>query len=175
MAFRTARESDRLTLAELQPQEARLLKSEFRHESRVAVHERDGYEMLRALTPPLERRGLVLMDPPYESPEEFTALTEALLACHGRWPTGVYALWYPIKDEHARKRFLRGVERSGIRRILLTEFRLGNQVEGLAGSGLLVVNPPWQADAAMRGCLKALVEVLAPDSGSADVSWLVPE
>ena len=175
VALALARDSDRLTLAELQPQEARLLKSEFRREPRVAVHERDGYEMLRALTPPAERRGLVLMDPPYESPEEFTSLTDALLACHGRWPTGVYALWYPIKDEAARKRFLRSVERSGLRRILLTELRLGTQGEGLMGSGMLVVNPPWQADAAMRLCLKGLVEVLAPESGSAEVGWLVSE
>lgn len=175
VALALARDSDRLTLAEIQPQEARLLKSEFKREPRVAVHERDGYEMLRALTPPAERRGLVLLDPPYESPKEFDCLVESVKACHGRWPGGIYALWYPIKDETARKRFLRSMERSGIKRTLLTEFRLGPQGEGLNGSGMLVVNPPWQSDAAMWDCLKDLLQILAPESGSAEVGWLVPE
>ena len=98
-----------------------------------------------------------------------------MTASHGRWPGGVYALWYPIKDEPARRRFLRDMERSGLRRILLTEFRLAAQVEGLAGSGMLVVNPPWQADAQMRELLRALVPLLAPEGGSSEVGWLVPE
>jgi 23S rRNA (adenine2030-N6)-methyltransferase len=175
VALTLARDSDRLTLAELLSQEARLLKAEFKREPRVAVHERDGYEMLRALAPPAERRGLALLDPPYESPQEFEALVQAVVACHGRWPGGVYALWYPIKDEAARKRFLRSMEHSGLRRILLTEFRLGAGGEGLVGSGMLVLNPPWQSDGAMRECLEGLVPVLAPQTGRAEVGWLVSE
>jgi len=175
VAAALARDTDRLTLAELHPVEARALKAEFHGDQRTAVHQRDGYEMLRALVPPPEHRGLALLDPPYESPDEFTWLAEAVIACHGRWPAGIYALWYPIKDEPARKRFLRSLERSGLRRILLTEFRLGPKADALAGSGLLVVNPPWQSDGEMRECLQALVRVLAPDTGSAEVGWLVPE
>jgi 23S rRNA (adenine2030-N6)-methyltransferase len=175
VAAALARDADRLTLAELHPVEARALKAEFQRDQRTAVHQRDGYEMLKALTPPPERRGLTLLDPPYESPEEFAWLVETVTHCHGRWPGGIYALWYPIKDEPARKRFLRSMERSGLRRILLTEFRLGPQADTLAGSGLLVVNPPWQADGEMRACLEALVRVLAPDRGGSEVGWLVPE
>ena len=175
LAADLARESDRLTLAELQPEEARRLKAEFQRDKRTAVHCRDGYEMLRALAPPPERRGLALLDPPYESAAEFERLAEALAACHARWPAGIYALWYPIKDEPARKRFLRGLERSGMRRILLTEFRLATAADALAGSGLLVVNPPWQSEGEMRECLTALVRVLAPGGGSSVVDWLVPE
>ena len=175
VAAALARDGDRLTLAELQPEEARRLKAEFQRDKRVAVHCRDGYEMLQALTPPPERRGLVLMDPPYESADEFTRLVAALVAGHARWPSGIYALWYPIKDEPARKRFLRELERSGLRRILLTEFRLAAAADALAGSGLVVVNPPWQSEAEMRACLDALAKVLAPGSGSALVDWLVPE
>lgn len=175
VAAALAREADRLTLAELHPAEGRALKGEFQRDKRTAVHLRDGYEMLAALTPPPERRGLALLDPPYESPEEFTQLAETVSACHARWPGGSYALWYPIKDESARMRFLRGMERSGLRRILLTELRVSAHADALAGSGLLVVNPPWQSDAAMRDCLEGLLPLLAPDSGGTEVGWLVPE
>lgn len=175
VAAALARAGDRLTFAELQPDEARWLKGEFQRDKRAAVHERDGYEMLAALTPPAERRGLALLDPPYESAEEFARLAAAVTACHGRWPGGVYALWYPIKDESARKRFLRSMERSGLRRILLTEFRISSNADALAGSGLLVVNPPWQADSEIRACLEALLPLLAPDTGGTEVGWLVPE
>jgi len=116
------RPTDRLVLAELHPEEARALKTEFQRDTRAAVHERDGYEMLKALTPPAERRGLVLLDPPYEQPEEFPELVKAVTAAHGRWSGGVYALWYPIKDEPARRRFLRQMEQSGL-------------VSGMSGSG----------------------------------------
>lgn len=169
------RPTDRLVLAELHPEEARALKAEFQRDTRASVHARDGYEMLKALTPPAERRGLVLLDPPYEKPEEFPELVSAVTAAHARWAGGVYALWYPVKDEAARRRFLRQMEQSGLRKILLTEFRLPPHTEGLAGSGMLVVNPPWQLDQEMRACLQALVPVLAPGGGEAVVRWLVPE
>ena len=175
LAAALARESDRLTLAELHPEEAASLKAEFKRDTRVAVHCRDGYEMLTALTPPAERRGLALLDPSYESPGEFERLMAAAVASHARWPGGIHALWYPLKDESARKRFLRSMERSGLRRLLLTEFRLSSQADSLAGSGLLVLNPPWKSDGQMRECLAALMPVLAPGVGGSEVSWLVPE
>lgn len=175
VAAALARESDRLILAELHPEEARALKVEFKRDQRVAVHERDGYEMLQALTPPKERRGLVLMDPPYEKAEEFELAASALVAAHAHWAGGVYALWYPIKDDSARRRFLRRVEQSGLRKLLLTELRRATRADGLAGSGLLVVNPPWQVDAAMRACLEGLKPLLAPEGGETEVRWLVPE
>ena len=175
LAAALARDMDCLTLAELHPEDAQSLKAEFRRDKRTAVHLRDGYEMLSALTPPPERRGLVLMDPPYEVPDEFERLKKTLKSCYGRWPGGTYALWYPLKDEMARTRFLREVERSGLRRILYAELRLSAQTDSLGGSGLLVVNPPWQSEDAMRECLAALAKVLAPETGSARVDWLVPE
>jgi 23S rRNA (adenine2030-N6)-methyltransferase len=175
VAAALARDADRLVLAELHPEEARALKMEFKRDNRVAVHERDGYEMLQALTPPKERRGLVLMDPPYEKAEEFELAVAALVSAHGRWASGVYALWYPIKDDSARRRFLRRVEQSGLRKVLVTEFRLAPRADGLAGSGLLVLNPPWHVDAAIRGCLEGLKPLLAPEGGEFEVRWLVPE
>lgn len=173
IAAALARPGDRLLLAELHPEEAFLLRGELKGVSGAAVHERDGYEMLKALTPPAEKRGLVLMDPPYEKAEEFELATAALKAAHGRWPTGVYALWYPIKDDSAKRRFLRSVEQSGIRKVLVTELHLPSQGGALYGTGMLVVNPPWQFDEAARTHLNALAPLLG--ATHAEVRWLVPE
>ncbi len=170
-----ARPGDRLLLAELHPEEAYLLRGEVQGDKAVAVHERDGYEMLKAFTPPTERRGLVLMDPPYERADEFELAAAALKTAYGRWATGVFALWYPIKDDSARRRFLRKVEVSGMRKVLLTELHLAPQVDALAGTGLLVVNPPWQFDVATRAELAALTPLLASERGHYEVRWLVPE
>jgi 23S rRNA (adenine2030-N6)-methyltransferase len=172
VAAALARPDDRLYLAELHPEEAYLLRGEFQSQKSVAVHERDGYETLKALTPPKERRGLVLMDPPYEKSDEFESAAGALIAAYRHWSTGVYALWYPIKDDSARRRFLRRLEQSGLRKILLTELYLPPQ-EGLSGTGLLVVNPPWQLDETARDCLTALVPILGAERS--EVRWLVPE
>ncbi|HEY4128866.1 MAG TPA: 23S rRNA (adenine(2030)-N(6))-methyltransferase RlmJ [Gammaproteobacteria bacterium] len=172
VAAAMARAQDRLYLAELHPEEAYLLRGEFQRNKAVAVHERDGYEMLKALTPPKERRGLVLMDPPYEKSDEFEMAAGALIAAYRHWSTGVYALWYPIKDDSARRRFLRRLEQSGLRKILLTELYLPPQ-EGLSGTGLLVVNPPWQMDTEARDCLEALAPILGADRS--EVRWLVQE
>ncbi|HEY3645634.1 MAG TPA: 23S rRNA (adenine(2030)-N(6))-methyltransferase RlmJ [Gammaproteobacteria bacterium] len=168
-----SRADDKLFLAELHPEEAYLLRGELMGAANAAVHERDGYEMLKALTPPRERRGLVLMDPPYEKADEFEAAATALKVAHGRWATGIYALWYPIKDDSARRRFLRNVENSGIRKVLLAELTLPVQVEGLYGTGMLIVNPPWQLDIEARQCLSDLVPIL--DAERSEVRWLVEE
>jgi 23S rRNA (adenine2030-N6)-methyltransferase len=173
IAVALGRAEDRLLLAELHPEEAYLLRGEMKSHKTAAVHERDGYEMLKALTPPKERRGLVLMDPPYEKADEFETAAAALIAAHRHWPTGVYALWYPIKDDSARRRFLRRLEQSGLRKILLTELHLPPQEGALSGTGLLVVNPPWQMDSEARECLTALVPLLGAERS--EVRWLVPE
>ncbi|HSN17038.1 MAG TPA: 23S rRNA (adenine(2030)-N(6))-methyltransferase RlmJ [Gammaproteobacteria bacterium] len=173
VAAALARPGDKLFLAELHPEEAYLLRGELKDVAEAAVHERDGYEMLKALTPPKEKRGLVLMDPPYEKADEFESAAAALVAAHGRWPSGVYSLWYPIKDDSARRRFLRRIEQSGLRKVLLTELYLPVQADVLYGSGVLIVNPPWQLDTEARDCLAALAPILGAERS--EVRWLVPE
>ena len=173
IAAALARSEDKLFLAELHPEEAYLLRGELRGSANAAVHERDGYEMLKALTPPKERRGLVLMDPPYERPDEFETVAAVLKSAHSRWPTGVYALWYPIKDDAARRRFLRKLEQSGIRKILLTELTLPAQPDTLYGTGMLIVNPPYKLDEEARQCLQVLVPIL--EAERSEVRWLVEE
>jgi 23S rRNA (adenine2030-N6)-methyltransferase len=173
VAAALSRADDKLFLAELHPQEAYLLRGELQGAANAAVHERDGYEMLKAFTPPKERRGLVLMDPPYEKADEFDTAAAALKTAYARWSTGVYALWYPIKDDSARRRFLRNVEHSALRKVLLTELTLPMQPDALYGTGLLIVNPPYKFDEEARQCLAALVPVLKAERS--EVRWLVPE
>lgn len=173
VAAALARPDDRLFLAELHPQEAYLLRGEMQGVAGAAVHERDGYEMLKALTPPKQRRGLVHIDPPYEKADEFESAAAALKTAHARWPTGLYALWYPIKDDSARRRFLRNVENSRIRKVLLTELTLPAQPEALYGTGMLIVNPPYKVDEEARACLAALVPILGAERS--EVRWLVEE
>lgn len=171
------RERDRLVLAELHPDDARTLKAEFAGDRSVAVHQTDAYLALKAHLPPKEKRGLVLIDPPFEQPDEFTRMAEGLAAAHRRWPTGIYALWYPIKERAAVWRFQDAVEKTGIPKILLAELTWHPEDTHLRlnGAGLMIVNPPWTLDETLRSMLPALHAVLPTTGGGASVSWLTPE
>ena len=97
------RADDRLVACELQPEEAHALTTLFDHDRRVTVRQSDGYAAIKAMLPPKERRGLVLIDPPYEAQdEEFAVILAALKEGLARWPTGIYAIWYPIKQRRTR-------------------------------------------------------------------------
>ncbi len=142
------------------------------------MHERDGYEALLALLPPREKRGLVLLDPPFEQPDEFDRLERALVLAHDRWPTGVYAAWYPIKAGGADGRFLARMAASEIRRQLAVELTVerDDSPGGLNGAGMLIINPPWQLDERLADTLPWLQQRLAAAGrGRQRVSWLVPE
>lgn len=171
-----ARTHDRLVLAELQPDEARLLYTHLRSVAHTAVHTRDGYEMLKALTPPAERRGLALMDPPFERATEFMDMLQAMRATYRRWPEGVYALWYPLKDEPAANHFERELSRLNVRRVLLAELRVAPAgTPGFHGCRLALVNPPWQTEHSMDIALRFLRDTLAPQTGSYRLRWLVSD
>jgi 23S rRNA (adenine2030-N6)-methyltransferase len=158
--------------------EATALRSLTRTDSRAQVHERDGHEALLALIPPKEKRGIVLIDPPYEDPVEFTRLEATILAACHRWSTGIFAVWYPIKQGDAALRFVTRMAASGLRRQLLIELthEQDDLPGGLNGSGLLVINPPYQFDQAMRNCLPWLHRHLSHEGrGRNRVIWSVPE
>lgn len=153
------RPGDRFIACELHPDEALALKREFAGDRAVEVRQTDGYKALKALLPPPERRGLVLIDPPFEAADEFDRLLRALRQGLRRFATGCYALWYPIKDEptaafaHALAAF----------RPLTLELRLGETDPGkLAACGLAVINPPWRFEEAMREALPWIAERLGP-------------
>jgi 23S rRNA (adenine2030-N6)-methyltransferase len=173
------RESDRAVLCETQPDEADRLKKLFAGDARIAVHRRDGYAALDALLPPAERRGLVLIDPPFEAQEaEFDAIQDALSKALTRWPTGIYAIWYPIKLRQQTLPFRRWFVRRKIPKTLCAELLLhpDNSALRLNGCGMILINPPWKFDRLLAELLPALRELLAQSRfGEQRVEWLTGE
>jgi 23S rRNA (adenine2030-N6)-methyltransferase len=182
LAAHVLRDIDRRVFVEQQAEEClalrKLLRQPQHHISNTTVDDGDGYQALSAYLPPKEKRGLVLVDPPFEAADEFKQLEQALIAAAERWPTGVYCLWYPLKAGGLVNPFYAALKRSGLRKLLLAELavRPPDAPLGLNGSGMLILNPPWQLDIALRAAFSELLPVLAPDAQSSScVSWLVPE
>ena len=171
------RRTDRLDLAELHPADCATLTRLFEGDRRVRVYEIDGYRMLKAFLPPRERRGLVLIDAPFEQPDEFGRLLQGLLDACRRWASGVYALWYPVKDPSGVAAFhdaLRDEDR--LPHLLMAELAIGPAHEtGLQHCGMIIANPPWLLYAQLQECLPFLAEVLGRGRGSWRLEWLRPE
>lgn len=173
------REGDRAQLCELQPDEAAHLRNLFRGDSRVAVHERDGYESLKSLLPPREKRGLVLIDPPFEAQDgEFRLIEAALKQAQARWPGGIYAIWYPIKLRQQLAGFYRWLKGSGFSKVLAAELLVhpDNSALRLNGSGMAILNTPWKFERQLEELLPVLSQHLAQGRfGQHSVEWLVKE
>jgi 23S rRNA (adenine2030-N6)-methyltransferase len=160
------------------PKEASALSAALGRQRLVSVIESDGYAALKAQLPPRENRGLVLIDPPYESDLEFDRVLAGLEVGHERWPTGTYCVWYPLTDRAGPLRFRHNLERSGIRRVLdvtLSVLPADAQV-GMSGAGLVIINPPWLLDERLNELLPQMHRLLSPEGlGGTSLEWLVPE
>ena len=156
------RPEDRLVLCELHEQDFTTLRALFRGDPQVAVHKRDGWEAMTALTPFPEKRGLVLIDPPFEVEGEFERMAMGIAACAHRFRAGVQAAWYPIKHRTPVRAFHTALAESGVRDIVACEFWLREPTDPqrLNGCGLIVVNPPWKFGEDAREILAALVQNL---------------
>jgi 23S rRNA (adenine2030-N6)-methyltransferase len=163
------RPQDRGVAIESQPAEFEALRSTLGRASRVHAEHGDGWERLRALLPPVERRGLVLVDPPYEETrEDFRRIGAGLADALARFGTGVFATWYPIKAQRDTDRWLASLGRALSRPAIGAEFwvRTPDARVALNGSGLLVVNPPWQFDETAEAAQRELVSRLGEDPGA---------
>ncbi len=171
------RVQDRMIACEAESVAAQALANRLRGDNRIKAVAIDGYTALKAYVPPKERRGLVLTDPPFEQADEFARLADALAAAHRKWPTGIYVLWYPIKDRQAAEAFGRNLARRSIARMLRAELTVGAGRAGdkLAGSGLILVNPPWTLESELALLLPALADILAGENGATRLDWLVGE
>ena len=172
------RPQDRMRLAERAPEECTRLQAEFAGDAQVTVHGGDGYALLKAWLPPPERRGLVLIDPPYERDDEWALARGALLFAAARWPQGIYALWYPLKPGTPLARFKSALATSGLRKLLAAELTVwpADTPFRLNGCGMVILNPPWKFEAELRGLLEPLAPRLRQGpAGGARVEWLVPE
>jgi 23S rRNA (adenine2030-N6)-methyltransferase len=169
---------DRLVLVERHPAECAALRAFAAGWPRTEVREGDGYALLRALLPPPERRGLILLDPPFEAPEEFAWLAAAVGEGLRRFPTGVFAAWYPLTQRARVDEFLHAVSTLGPPPCLTAELTVAGEAFGLKlrGCGLLVLNPPWGFAPVAQSLLDLLVPRLAQaPGGEGRLTWLVPD
>jgi 23S rRNA (adenine2030-N6)-methyltransferase len=169
------REQDRLAACELQEEEAQALKELFAHDTKVAVHARDGYAAIKALLPPKIgetkfARGLVLIDPPYEVQDaEYPQIIATLREAMARWPNAMYAVWYPIKLRRSLMHFFRKAEALPARSALLAELQIRPD------DSPLILNPPWQLDQTLAPALPMLKKVLGEARASTRLEWLKKE
>jgi 23S rRNA (adenine2030-N6)-methyltransferase len=172
-----SREQDRLQLNEKHPEDGELLKDNMRGDRRVAVHRGEGWHVPRALLPTREKRVLLLIDPPFEQPDEFERCVQALDEAHGRMRQAVVAIWYPIKDRRQLKRFYQRLEKSAAPKLLRAELYVHSpdDVERLTGSGLVISNAPWGLEDELRELLPWLAQTLAQSQGGWALDWLIAE
>jgi 23S rRNA (adenine2030-N6)-methyltransferase len=173
-----ARPQDRLSLFEKQQGEAGALRAEFARTSGVGIQSADGYAGLRGQLPPPEKRALVLIDPPFESKDEFTHIVAAVGDALKRAPATTIVVWYPLTERARVDAFFADLSALA----LPPTFSLELSVVGPAhpmkmkGSGLVVINPPWEVDRAIAPAATWLAEILAQDQGGrAELRWLVKE
>ncbi|MCT7357649.1 23S rRNA (adenine(2030)-N(6))-methyltransferase RlmJ [Thalassolituus pacificus] len=161
------REQDRAQLFELHPQDFRLLDELMATDRRIRVEQGDGFKGLIAALPPRERRGFVLMDPPYEIKSDYELVVETLAKAHRRFATGTYALWYPVVERSRINKLEQQLKATGIARIQLFELGLSADTDGrgMTSSGMIVINPPWTLKAKMQNLLPRLSQLLAGEQG----------
>ena len=172
------RRDDRATVVELHPADAATLADLFAGDARVKVIELDGWLALKSALPFKERRGLVVIDPPFEKPGEFDRIVAGLVQATRRFAGGTYLVWHPIKDRAELARFHDAVAATGLRRVMAVDLSIAAiRPDGpLVANGLLIHNPPWKLDEELDLLLPALAERLALAPGaSASWRWVVPE
>ena len=172
-----SREQDRLHLNEKHPADGELLKDNMRGDRRVAVHRGEGWFVPRALLPTREKRVLLLIDPPFEQPDELERCVQALDEAHGRMRQAIVAIWYPIKDRRQLKRFYQRLEKSAAPKLLRAELYVHNpdDADRLTGSGLVISNAPWGLEEELRELLPWLAQTLGQSQGGWTLDWLIAE
>ena len=175
---RCLRPHDRALFVELMPAEARTIDRELESAGRFSTQIDDGYAVLKAQLPPPERRGLVLIDPPYESLDELKAMLKAFADAYRRWPSGMFLMWYPIRSASQRALVHARFEALQIPKMLFADLAIhaDDAGVGLAGSGLMIVNPPYGADQYLRDAYASIhLALAAAGAGYVEVARLTPE
>ncbi|GLT18973.1 ribosomal RNA large subunit methyltransferase J [Vibrio zhanjiangensis] len=171
------RAQDRMVLTELHPSDYPLLEQEFHRDRQVSLYKEDGFKRLKASLPPQERRGLVLIDPPYELAKEYRDVVQAIHQSYKRWATGIYAIWYPVVNRCDIDDMIDALQGLEIRKILQIELGVAadNNQHGMTASGMIVINPPWKLESQMQAILPFLQQSIAPATGHHTINWIVPE
>jgi len=160
------RDQDRAILVERHPQEAAALRRFISSDARFGLHVRDCYEALPALVPPSIRRGVAIIDPSYEMKNEYEDIVRLLDRALRRWANGIYLLWYPRLQAARHHRLLRQVEKLAAPKTLVSEYSFSASADGLQGSGLVIVNAPWQFDQEIAAAMQYIIDTLGFGSHS---------
>jgi 23S rRNA (adenine2030-N6)-methyltransferase len=163
------RAGDTLVANELHPDDAALLKAEFKRVPDTKVMTLDAWLAIKSLLPPVERRGVILIDPPFEQTDEFAKLTDAVANGLQRFANGVYIIWYPLKNRAAADRMVDDVSTLGCRKVLDVRLAISAPFAGLGltETGVLILNPPYSLRAELERILPALQTCLAQGRGAA--------
>lgn len=175
LARHLLRKQDRLSAIELHPQDAKKLSKLFDGDYQARVIELDGWLSLGAHMPPKEKRGVVLVDPPFEIAGEFDRLVDGLVKAYKRFPGGTYAFWYPIKDRREVELFARQLRETEIPKIMRIELsiRAPSLEPRLDGTGMIVVNPPYTLESEMQILLPCLTKLLSEEKGgNFSMQWI---
>lgn len=175
IAHHLTRPQDRLAFCELHPEDADTLRGAFRRDARAKVHEIDGYTALKAMLPPKERRGLILIDPPFEQRSEFEQILQEIELSLSRFETGTFMIWYPIKDPSISGAFIDQLEQNGPAKTLRAELfiRASDDPTRMSGCGLIIINPPYTLPDQLQSLFTWLADRLAQEPGArARVAWL---
>jgi 23S rRNA (adenine2030-N6)-methyltransferase len=169
LARHLLRPQDRLVACELEPRAAAALSSHLRGCATAKAVHIDGWIALNAYVPAKERRGLIIVDPPFEQPDDLVRLADGVTAAYRKWPTGIYVMWYPVKERYGPDRFIKAMRRAGMEKCLRAEFVVASPqpAGGLNACGVIVVNPPWRLAAEIGIFAPALLNALGRDSGRA--------
>jgi len=174
---RLIRSQDRLQLSELHTVDYEQLREMFAGDKQVSVAKEDGLQSLSKKLPPIQRRGLILIDPSYEVKSDYLKVVETLQSAYRRFATGIYALWYPVIDRRQTETLMQSLKATGIPKQLRIEHcvEMDSAMRGMTGSGMLFINPPWQLSKQAEVLLPWLNEVLTEGQGRWKVEWLIPE
>jgi len=177
IARQMLRETDRLFLFELHPNEFTEMRKNFSGSRRVKMANSDGLKGLVAAMPPAERRGFVLIDPSYEIKTEYQQVVSTLIKAYKRFATGTYALWYPVVDRRTIDKMEQALRDSGIKNIALFELGIAadSAEKGMTASGMIVINPPWTLHKEMQEALPFLARILGEKQGHYRIETLAGE
>jgi 23S rRNA (adenine2030-N6)-methyltransferase len=172
------RPQDRLIACEVEPQASAALARNLRGDARIKTLQIDGWTALGAYVPPKERRGLVVVDPPFETDGDFHRLSHGLAEAHRKWATGIYLLWYPIKDRGEPDALAKRLRRLGLAKVLRAELVVAplGDPRRLNGCGLILLNPPWTLPDELAILLPALAKILGRGAQAGTrLDWLAGE
>ncbi|TBR43564.1 23S rRNA (adenine(2030)-N(6))-methyltransferase RlmJ [Marinomonas agarivorans] len=174
------RNKDKMYLCELHPNDYPILADLFHRDRQVTVEKRNGFQAVKALLPPPQKRGLILMDPPYEVKQDYDTVVQTLVEGHRRFAQGIYAIWFPILSRQQADNLANSVQQTRICNVLLLELSIRDDDAqgGMNGSGMIVVNPPWTLKQNAEEFLPVLTAHLADKNSNEahfQIRWITPE